>query len=330
MKRSYVFTSALLGAAALSLGLWVWQQQRAEPDQTFDQQLQVAWQNVHLSPENPAAWARLAEVHTSLDHTVEAEHAYRTALRLGDPSGLSAAGLGFLLYGQGRDGEARTLLLQARSLGADVPMLDFTLEALKPRRADSAGLPASGPDSPPPPPRPTAPTDAGSPQLDASVPQPVAAPKPPSPKKTPVAEAPSRPEPAPAEPVIGHCTLPLRRRGRVLIAEVWLNGVQANLLVDTGASMTVITEQLADEIRARVDASRSIRAMTANGRVDMPTTVVDVELGPYVAEQTRVAVCADCVQGLAGGLLGLDLQAPFHVSVDVSAGLLRFNHCEEP
>ncbi len=329
MKRSQVFFSGLLGAAVLAVALWAWQQHNAEPAQTFDQQLQAAWQNVHLGPEDPAAWARLAEVHTSLDHTVEAEHAYRTALRLGDPSGLSAAGLGFLLYGQGRDQEARTLLLQARTKGADVPMLDFTLAALEPQAIEDAGRPALLPPTRRPPSA-GATTDAGSLQLDASVPEPMTAPKPAAQPPAPVAETPSVPEPSPQEPIIGDCTLPLRRQGRVLIAEVWLNGVQANLLVDTGASMTVITEQLADKIRARVDASRSIRAITANGRVDMPTTVVDIELGPYLAEQTRVAVCADCVQGLAAGLLGLDLQAPFHVSVDVSAGLLRFNHCEEP
>jgi len=329
MKRSQVFISGLLCAVILGVGLWAWQQHGAEPAQSFDQQLQAAWQNVHLGPEDPAAWARLAEVHTSLDHTVEAEHAYRTALRLGDPSGLSAAGLGFLLYGQGRDDEARTLLLQARTKGADVPMLDFTLAALQPRHLEDAGRPASLPPTRNPPPA-GATTDAGSLQLDASVPETLAMPKPTPQPPAPVTEAPIVPKPIPPEPIIGDCTLPLRRQGRVLIAEVWLNGVKANLLVDTGASMTVITEQLADEIRARVDASRSIRAITANGRVDMPTTVVHVELGPYVAEQTRVAVCADCVQGLAAGLLGLDLQAPFHVSVDVSAGLLRFNHCEEP
>lgn len=319
----------MVGGLALAGAAGFWHVQRPAPvdGAPSEDRLSIAWNAVHHHPEDPGAWSHLAEIHAEMDQIYQAEHAYRTALRLGDESGLAYARLGFLVYGQGRDEEARGLLMEARRRGAQVPMLDFTLAALgglSPDPVDGRPTTRSNAREPIPPA-----VDAGAHELDAS--QPVVATPPP-------ARAPSRPAPAPPKvpqepasapiPVAeGPCTLPLVRRGLGLIVQVWINDVQANLLVDTGASMTVLTADLAARIGARVDQQKRIRAITANGRVEMPTALVDIELGPYRAERTRVAICDECVQDVAEGLLGLDMQAPFHVALDLGEGRLRFTQC---
>lgn len=301
--------------------------------------IDIAWQAVHAQPEDAAAWMRLGEVQAQVDQWTSAEHAYRTAIRLGDPEGLAYARLGFLLYARGRDAEARGLLLQAKHRGATVPMLDFTLAALQPpglaqaQSPEGAGAGLGRPEArfgPPP--------DAGTSGLDASIMRP--ADPPPRPKALPLESPPPQPVKAPRaspqaeiEVVQGECTLKLRRSGRgrgVYFAEVYIADTPTRLIFDTGASITLITEDLAHRLGARIDTQHMIQAITANGRVDMATAVVGpIEVGPRSAPRLRVAVCSDCLGDHADGLLGLDLQAAFHMQLDLAGGTVRFAGCEE-
>lgn len=261
----------------------------------------AAWSLVHERPKDAAAWAALGEAQAAADQLDSAEHSYRTAILLGGGDGLAYARLGFLLYARGEDGQARALLSEAKRRGADVPMLDYTLKALASSKAPAAGdSPVAVRDEAP------AELDAGLAPLDASVTEPLRARR--------------------------ICTVEAERRGQghTFLLPVQIGGETARLVIDTGASITLITSDLASRIGVPLDRERIIRAFTANGRADFSTAVLPVvELGGRTAQSTRVAVCSDCVEGFADGLLGLDLQAAFGLELDLGAGEVRFSDCRE-
>lgn len=305
--------AVLLSAAVAGYGVF----ETTEGDAVED-----AWRRVHASPASASAWVALGDAQAARDEINGAEHAYRTALRLESRDGTAYARLGFLLYGQGSDDEARAFLAEAQRRGVADPMLDYTLRNLKrtptetrpsdaaeeasPELARSDDVTGSAPD-------------AGA-SLDAA---------------SSVALAPTPPEEEEAEELFEkfeECTVAATRRGQfgTFALPVQLDGVSSELVIDTGASMSVITQEMAWEAGLRVDHQRIIRAMTANGRVDFPTARVGtVEVGGRVARDVWVAICPDCMQGYADGLLGLDLQSILGMEFRVSDGAVRFLDCDD-
>ncbi len=84
---------------------------------------------------------------------------------------------------------------------------------------------------------------------------------------------------------------------------------------------------LAANIRA--DPGRDIGARTAGGFVRFETAVVaSVDVGGRAVENVRVAICDDCTAELASGLLGLDVQRPLGLALDVRRHVVRFGDCE--
>ncbi len=279
-----------------------------------------AWARVHASPSDPGAWAELGDAESAAGDLVAAEHAYLTAIRLGGDNGLAYARLGFLHYERNEDDRALAFLLEARRRGAQVPMLDFTIETLESRHAEpaeidrgevkhaaDAGVPAS---------------DAG--ETDAYVP------KPEVPDAPEIAQVSPEPPPPPP-PVYDACTVPAKsiRSGRSYTVELAIYGHWAELIIDTGASVTVLTRAYADAVGLPRDPRASIRAITANGRVELATAIVpQVVLADRVVEDVRVAICDECVESVADGLLGLDLVAAFGLKLDLANGTLHFADCD--
>ncbi|MEQ8280674.1 MAG: aspartyl protease family protein [Deltaproteobacteria bacterium] len=290
---------------------------------------------VHAAPRDPEAWIALGDAQSNLDEIAAAEHAYRTALRL-DPNHADAyARLGFLLFGQGEDAEARRLLAEAKRRGAAAPMLDSALAQLTERPAEAEWAPPAEVEA--------APT-AGGEALDAGVTldastyaeSPEAGsdsgPGPePGPGPGPGEESGPGPEPGPGPgEALGPCDIALTRlpNSRALGIDVTVGGVESRLLFDTGATMTVVTTEIANLMRLQRDPSRRIVARTANGRVVMESGVVDfVHLAGRDVAGTRVAVCEDCTQGVADGLFGLDLVAAFGLTVDPTRRVATFDDC---
>lgn len=274
--------------------------------------VEAAWAAVHASPRDPTLWNALGEAQEAEEQLEAAEHAYRTAIRLGGDTGLAYARLGFLLYARGDDAQALPHLLEAKRRGAVVPMLDFTIERLAAQHrfeahdagaADSEAGPARVSPS-----LPRQISDAGA-SLDAETAAPV--------------EASSEPGPG--------CSLPVTRagKGRVYLVDLLIDDVPTKLVMDTGASMTVITSELASRASARLDPHRHIRAITANGSVEFAAATVErVELAGRLAETVTVAICEDCVQDFADGLLGLDLQAAFGMTLDLAKERVLFSDCD--
>ncbi len=332
MRTRLFIAVALLAAAG---GAVVYQGRVASISAANEDPIDIAWQAVHARPGDSSAWMALGEVQAAVDQWTAAEHAYRTAIRLGDPKGLVYARLGFLLYARGRDAEAQGFLLQAKYRGATVPMLDATLAALQPsgRAQPQPQEPLAESRRPEAWSGPT--PDAGTPGLDASF-MPYVPPPPPQPPASAPSPPVSPPLASPRDEVQvlqGECDLRLGRSGRgrgVYFAEAYFGDTPTRLIFDTGASITLITEDLAHRIGARIDTQHMIRAITANGRVNMPTAVVGpIEIGPKRLARLRVAVCTDCLGEHADGLLGLDLQAAFRMQLDLGAGIVRFAGCED-
>jgi tetratricopeptide (TPR) repeat protein len=269
--------------------------------------LQAAWQAVRERPEDPRAWAALGDVQADLDQLEGAAQAYRTAIRLGAPGGAVHARLGFLLYAMEHEDEALALLSEARQRGEELPLLGWTIATLTRRLAD-----LDEPDG-----RANREADDGAPKLlppAASVQGAMLLP--PGPRAVSDDGAP--------------CSLRLETsphgRAYLLIAEV--EGVEGTFLLDTGASRTLLTEAFAARARIAPDHSAPIRAITANGIVLQPTAQIDeLVVAQRAVFDLRVAVCENCGDLPADGLLGLDVQRALGFQVDVASGEVRFLDC---
>lgn len=274
----------LLLAATAGAGVFLLGDEPQRGQQPGIIELDRAWARVRALPQSPAAWAALGDAQVNLDQLVAAEEAYKTALRLRGANGQLYARLGFMLYGWGRDDDALEALEKAAELGADMPLLQFTLAQLR----------------------------AGHEPTHASA---------------AVVEPPA--EPPAVWPALA-CELLATRAGRngvwQIAAEV--NGTPATLVVDTGASLTALDRDLVERAGALVDEERTINAITAAGPVVFPTAVVEtIVVGSRAVERLRVAVCDKCAGTVAAGLLGLDVQAPLGMDLDIHDGVVRFGDC---
>lgn len=286
--------------------------------------LAESWRRVSQRPQSPSAWVELAEVQAALDQAAAAERSLWTAIELGEPTGLAHGRLGFLLYAQHRDDEALPLLELAEELGADLPLLEHTVAQLRERRERRRSPPIDPvePDEPQAPavsdPASVDPGVSAS-DMDAGAPE------------AGVEERVDEPVSVSAEGL--PCSIPLRRAGSggTWLLEAEIEGEPVSLVVDTGASLTVITRELAADLALEPDETRVITAITANGRVEMPTAVLaDTTVAGRSVRELRVAICADCVSGFADGLLGLDLQTSLRMQIDAAAGALRMGDCAPP
>lgn len=267
---------------------------------------------------DPQAWIDWAEAEEAREPTSDrAARAYQIARALGDPSGRAGLRLGFLRYAQGQDQEAEALLRQAQARGLEPALVAFTLAAIQARKEAESPSDAHGanPTWPLPEPVPQAP--------DLALRRSMAPPDPPSHESGSMDagagwEAPSV------------CSVPLLPVGGGLGVEVQVEGVRTVLLYDTGASSTLLTQELANAVGAAPDWEVVFRATTANGRIELPTAVFhQLQLGDRSSEIGRVAVCGRCLEGLqgVGGLFGLDLQERLGVELDLRGRRLEFRDC---
>ena len=135
-----------------------------------------------------------------------------------------------------------------------------------------------------------------------------------SPVEIPSSAAPS----APANAIV----VPIQTNGSAMIVPVVLNrAVQTNMILDTGASFTVVSQELAG--RLGLKSTRRISLTTANGVVGAPMA----PLGSLKVGDAEVANLTVVIQDFSpipsiGGLLGLDFLSRYHTSIDSRRGLL--------
>jgi len=118
--------------------------------------------------------------------------------------------------------------------------------------------------------------------------------------------------------------VPIERRGAAILVRARLNDQLSGVfMVDTGATFTAISLQVAESIGIRVDAETpKISLQTAGGIVEAPVVQIrSIKVGELEAQEVK-AVVLD-IPGFPphmAGLLGLSFLGRFKVSIDVEAG----------
>lgn len=319
--------------------------------------IESAFQAVAQAPDQADRWAQAADVLRSEGRLPGAEAAFRAARSLAPQDASLQEQLGYTLLERGRELEAWAQLEEAKARGVQSAMLDFTLDNLGARIETSGAFPrfVVPKDAPkkaappkvalrntPPPSADLRSEGAGGDEPEAqspSVAPPPRAPEPESiepeeeePEQEPAAVPEAAPESRASTPApLGPCEIraaPVRGRGTYLV-DVVIDGVPTQLILDTGATLTVISSAFADEANIRADPGREIGARTAGGFVRFETAVVSsVDVGGRSVENVRVAICDECTAELASGLLGLDVQRPLGLALDVRRQVVRFADCE--
>lgn len=120
----------------------------------------------------------------------------------------------------------------------------------------------------------------------------------------------------------GTILVPIFMTGSAAFVTVTLNRtVQALMLLDTGASYTVVSRQVAASL-GLTEVTRTTIS-TANGPINVPLSRVgSIKVGPAEATHLTVAIHDISAGPTLGGLLGLDFLSRFHTSIDSRRKLL--------
>jgi clan AA aspartic protease (TIGR02281 family) len=123
----------------------------------------------------------------------------------------------------------------------------------------------------------------------------------------------------------GRSKLTPTKPGGVVVVEAVLNRhLTVPLMLDTGADLTILTKQVAQELRLpTLDRLPKLQFGTAGGVVNFPiTTLQSLRVG--TAEARDVTVAIDIDGHLPVGLLGMSFLRHFKVTVDHQRGQVKF------
>jgi clan AA aspartic protease (TIGR02281 family) len=125
--------------------------------------------------------------------------------------------------------------------------------------------------------------------------------------------APPSAPPAPATSLSAR--VPLERMDGGYVVQARINGrLMARLLLDTGASMTLLSPRVADQLGLAVQRNPPVLLRTANGQVEAGWADVEsIDVGGHRAGPLRVVI-HDAIKE-ADGLLGLNFLGAFRVEI---------------
>lgn len=176
-------------------------------------------------------------------------------------------------------------------------------------------------------------------QLEQCIPLDVAAPPMSDSKKIPVGPNPAEPIPAegrralPEEQDAGSShhmvEVPLQQVGHLFVATAKLNGEQdARLIVDTGASHSIVSHRLAIELGLYSDSTMGTATMnTVGGSVQAPLARIKSIRLAEAEVRDSVVVIYDLPDSPSGveGLLGLSALRQFQVTLDPAKKMLSLH-----
>jgi clan AA aspartic protease (TIGR02281 family) len=118
--------------------------------------------------------------------------------------------------------------------------------------------------------------------------------------------------------------IPTKPGGVVVVEAVLNRHLTVPLMLDTGADFTVITKQMAEELRIRtLDRLPTKQFGTAGGMVNFPiATLQSLRVG--TAEARDVAVAIDTDGHMPVGLLGMSFLRHFKMTIDHQRGQVKF------
>jgi clan AA aspartic protease (TIGR02281 family) len=138
--------------------------------------------------------------------------------------------------------------------------------------------------------------------------------------------------PRPAEPskvapaTVAKASIPFEKHGQVVVVEVMLNkSVPAKLVVDTGATYTIISAATAKELSIDPErASRTMPFQTANGMIQAPLANLEsVIVGGMEVKNLTTAIHDAVPSAQVAGLLGLNFLSNFRLDIDTEKGILH-------
>ncbi|MBI2534423.1 MAG: TIGR02281 family clan AA aspartic protease [Deltaproteobacteria bacterium] len=138
-------------------------------------------------------------------------------------------------------------------------------------------------------------------------------------------ESPKAAEPA-NRGAVTKASVPFEKRGQVVVIEAMLNGkTPAKLVVDTGATYTMISAATAKELD--IDPSGSERRLpiqTANGMIQAPLTSLEsINVGGLEMKNLTAVIHDVVANSQLAGLLGLNFLSNFRMDIDTQKGLLH-------
>jgi clan AA aspartic protease (TIGR02281 family) len=123
----------------------------------------------------------------------------------------------------------------------------------------------------------------------------------------------------------GRAKLAPTKPGGVVVVEATLNRrLTVPLLLDTGADFTILTKQVAKDLRIpAMERLPKLQFRTAGGAVNFPlTTLQSIRVGTAEVQDVNVAIDVD--GHLPVGLLGMSFLRHFKVTVDQQRGQVQF------
>lgn len=128
-------------------------------------------------------------------------------------------------------------------------------------------------------------------------------------------------------------SIPLEPDAQVAVVAATLNGsTPATLIVDTGATYTVISYDVAGALRINVGENTPVTELqTANGVIRAPVVELEsVDVGGMKVSRVKAAVHDFSTTTAVGGLLGLNFLKHFRVDIDTAKRTLHLQRREEP
>jgi predicted aspartyl protease len=142
------------------------------------------------------------------------------------------------------------------------------------------------------------------------------------PNESPVIRSSGMPESASKTPANGAIAIPVKVRGsKVIVAVTFNNSIAANLLLDTGASRTMISTRIARDLRLHSTGSGG--GYGIGGYVTVSTARIEsVKMGEVEMRDLPVMIHDFSPDPSYEGLLGFDFLSHFHMSLDLQKAML--------
>jgi clan AA aspartic protease (TIGR02281 family) len=138
-------------------------------------------------------------------------------------------------------------------------------------------------------------------------------------------EMPRAAEP-PKAPPPRKASVPIEKHGEVVVIEATLNHKRsAKFVVDTGASYTLISKSLAQDLALDVgQGAKTMSFQTANGLISAPVTNIEsISVGGMEIKNLTTAVHDAVPDSRVSGLLGLNFLSHFRMDFDTQKRVLH-------
>jgi clan AA aspartic protease (TIGR02281 family) len=120
-------------------------------------------------------------------------------------------------------------------------------------------------------------------------------------------------------------SIPIEKNGAIVVVDATLNGkTAAKLVVDTGASLTMISTAMAKEVGINLDGTRrTVPFHTANGLIQAPLADLEsITVGGMEVRNLTAAIHDALPNTAVAGLLGLNFLSNFRIDIDTEKGVL--------